>query len=156
MGPDTKARRHGTRVGDNEVAGSPNAIDRLAAPEKCRSYLLSCELPNYLVHIEPLDTGEGASDRFFINVFICIHTDYEAVTVLSPFLELPNEVIMKLLLRACGVLPRSDKEPLLLLIGSPAVELIIATWVVSAYEFNPGLATGSLRHRSLLHTSDVV
>ncbi len=60
--------------------------------------------------------------------------DYKVVAVLlSPFLELPDEIIMKLLSRACEVLPRSDKEPLLLLIGSPAVELIIAAWIVPIY-----------------------
>ena len=29
-------------------------------------------------------------------------------------------------------------------------------YVLVKYEFKPGLATGGLRHRSLLHTSDVV
>ncbi len=90
-----RAYRHNTRMGYYIILHGPDSVNRFGSTEEGCSDTFSCKVTNHLRHVEPVVSCKCLSNQFVIYVFVSIKANNESISVLSPFLQLFNEIFAK-------------------------------------------------------------
>ncbi len=100
---NTISCRYDTHVNYYNVRICSDPINGFSPSKECGTNLLSWKISYDLLHSQTILLCQGFSNQLLIDVLVGIHADYQSIFILSPLLQLLNQVLVKSPSRESGI-----------------------------------------------------